>query len=1229
MPNSPTSSNPAVAVRAFLGSVLPDARLTDATVNSEYQPLLLMRTKHVMAAFAFANSDMRQSYEALYGSFKRYYAEQQGQWDALDLAFVFCVQLEAPQLDEFCSNVETDVYFCRKFVVPLATPVGPSLARLPFLPLTQLHGHSLRPPSAQTFLQQCDVPAVLAKFLVVQHERSPEGIVEDCTTGKFGEPRPLTPASTTSVAQPERLTMPVRLEKLEIKNFRAYRKPQAFALGADVTVLYGPNGFGKTSFFDAIDFAITGGIGRLESRRHSDFANTARHLDAGSEESTVSLTFRSKGAVRKITRSVSDRKQAVLDDRPTDRKAILAELTGGNIPATDRVENFVSLFRASHLFSQEQQELTKDFQDDCQLSAEIVSRMLAFEDYANAVIKAAKVRDVVQDVLASAIEEIRILTEQIVADTKELDRLGQTAKAHTNTEALDTELDTLRAKLATVGIAVTPAKPDTTMVRGWRAALESRHSQSRAATERLSILAKEVAGLPRTRTEIEATQQQLAQKEQSLKAAEEKRIATELVLQRAEQRLAEMTAKRVAAQARADLLGWVRNNQPGYARLLAQQREFSAELQRATEALAQLSQAEDKAVGELRSREVVVTQAADKLKTLRAKLAAVQALLETIPAWQVQRTRLSAVLKSEQAEINALELLRTEGRELAPQLAAVTAEEARLARQIAEADKNQSELRTLVSQLQGHVHTGTCPLCGEDHGSKDQLLQRIQKHVSADAASGARADLTGVREQAKKLSDRNVANKQKQQAADAQLAGLKNERFRLENEIAHFARAASTLGIVVENAGPTPAELVQALATRLQQEVADLGRLRQEAEITAEAARLAVVNAKNAVAAKKTEADERKAGLSRAEEESTRLRSDPRLTEVSLDIEPGQLAELEKLNINHVEGFKAEAAKAETEANQKKPELGMLRQEANSLKAQRAGLRTQLSNLQTTVTQITIRLQDLKLPVDTNEESMLALIAEQSRLQAQLLALRDATSSLELAMDAATTAAALTTLQRTVRNREKAVAQAAEKRARHLPWMKYFEEVSRLVSSQQNAAIANFTREYGPRTSVIQRRLRSVYGFDEIEIRSHESTISVRVKRHGEELRPTDYFSQSQQQTLLLGLFLTACSSQTWSAFSPVFLDDPVTHFDDLNTYAFLDLIVGLLESEVEQRQFIVSTCDEKLLQLARQKFRHLGERAKFYRFTSIGAEGPSVEETFCAGRNVDEFLGDAAAHRT
>lgn len=74
-------------------------------------------------------------------------------------------------------------------------------------------------------------------------------------------------------------------------------------------------------------------------------------------------------------------------------------------------------------------------------------------------------------------------------------------------------------------------------------------------------------------------------------------------------------------------------------------------------------------------------------------------------------------------------------------------------------------------------------------------------------------------------------------------------------------------------------------------------------------------------------------------------------------------------------------------------------------------------------------------------------------------------------------------------------------------------------------------------------------------------------------------------------------------------MDDPVTHFDDLNMYALLDLILGLRSSTEGARQFIISTCDEKLLQLARQKFKHMGDEAKFYSFSAIGVSGPMVSE--------------------
>lgn len=1196
------------SLRTYLESVLPDAKLTHATVDSAYQPLLLLQTKHVTAIFAFSNGDIRKSYDTLYGNFKNYYAEQQGRWDALDLAFVFCVPPDAPNLDHFCSYIETDVYFCRKFVVPLSLPLDASLARLPFLPLTPLHGRSPRPASAQTFLQQCGVPAVLARYLVVQHERGPERIVEDCINGEFDEPRVLTPVENAPVVQGDRTVDPVRLETVSIKNFRIYRKPQTFAVGADVTLLYGPNGFGKTSFFDAIDFAITGGIGRFERIREVNFPKTAQHLDSESEESVVSLSFRSKGAERKVTRSVSDRKHALLDDRPTDRKAILSELTGGNTPATDRVENFVSLFRATHLFSQEQQELTKDFQDDC-LSAQIVSRMLAFEDYANAVSKAAKIHEVLQTAIANANAEIREITEQIADEKRELDRLGQTAKAHTNVEALNTEIEALRGKLSAAGISVTPQPPNAAIVRGWRASLEARHAESQSRISRLSTLAKDAGGLPRMRSDLASLQQQLVQKEQALGVAEEKRIAAESALQHAEQRLVGMNVKCAETQARANLLEWVRATKPVYVQLLEKQRTLNDELNRTTDALAQHRTTEEKAANDLRAQEILATLAAEKLKTKHVELAAAQSLNESIASWQINLARLAVVVESEQAAVKSLESLRAEEHELSPQVAAVVAEEARMSRQIMEVDKSQSELKNLLSQLQGHVRTGTCPLCGEDHGSKDELIRRIQKHISADAASGVRVDVTGVREQANQLAERLASNKQKQLVTETQLTDMRRERARLDAEIDLFANSAGNLGIVLEASDQTPAEQLQSRHNQLQREIGELNRQIQEVSVAREVTRAGLANTKALLVAQAAEIIDKKAALVRLQEEATRLRDDPRLTQASLDIGDEQLAEGERLNREHMTGFKTEVVKAQTEVAQKNPEVNALRHESTSLKALLTTLRTQLTNLQKTVTQITARIEESKLPADASEEMLLSLIAEESRAQAQFLTLRDSASNIEMAIDAATTAAALTRLQQNVRDKEKTVATAVLERDRRQPWLKYFEELARLVSSHQNEATENFTREYGPRTSVIQRRLRSVYGFDDIEIRSRESAISVRVKRHGEELRPTDYFSQSQQQTLLLGLFLTACSSQTWSAFSPVFLDDPVTHFDDLNTYALLDLIVGLLESDFGKRQFIISTCDEKLLQLARQKFRHLGERAKFYRFSAISADGPVVNE--------------------
>lgn len=57
--------------------------------------------------------------------------------------------------------------------------------------------------------------------------------------------------------------------ELIIKNFKVFKSLHLRIDGAQLTVLDGPNGFGKTSLFDALELLFMGGV-----RRYQDIENT-------------------------------------------------------------------------------------------------------------------------------------------------------------------------------------------------------------------------------------------------------------------------------------------------------------------------------------------------------------------------------------------------------------------------------------------------------------------------------------------------------------------------------------------------------------------------------------------------------------------------------------------------------------------------------------------------------------------------------------------------------------------------------------------------------------------------------------------------------------------------------------------------------------------------------------------------------------------------------------------
>ncbi len=68
---------------------------------------------------------------------------------------------------------------------------------------------------------------------------------------------------------------PLYLWRIEISNFRAYGDHFSLSMpGPGVTILTGPDGLGKSTFFESIEWALTGRVRRLE-------ALTQKGLDRG------------------------------------------------------------------------------------------------------------------------------------------------------------------------------------------------------------------------------------------------------------------------------------------------------------------------------------------------------------------------------------------------------------------------------------------------------------------------------------------------------------------------------------------------------------------------------------------------------------------------------------------------------------------------------------------------------------------------------------------------------------------------------------------------------------------------------------------------------------------------------------------------------------------------------------------------------------------------------------
>ncbi|OEH85574.1 hypothetical protein BHU72_01890 [Desulfuribacillus stibiiarsenatis] len=158
-----------------------------------------------------------------------------------------------------------------------------------------------------------------------------------------------------------------KIKEVNIEAFRAYENLQNFDFVhkesgnvADLVVIYAPNGYGKTSFFDAIEWAVTDEIGRFKSTKaikqevDSEKGDILKNRKSNALQGSVQIVSESDSVFEKKTKKRTGNMKS--DYKPGDLEAIPHELQGildekntfctTNMLAHDKITNFLHSYTA-------------------------------------------------------------------------------------------------------------------------------------------------------------------------------------------------------------------------------------------------------------------------------------------------------------------------------------------------------------------------------------------------------------------------------------------------------------------------------------------------------------------------------------------------------------------------------------------------------------------------------------------------------------------------------------------------------------------------------------------------------------------------------------------------------------------------------------------------------------------------------------------------------------------
>lgn len=1188
----------------------------------DLEDLLLLDWRSDIAGFALVGEKAKPSYEKAYLHFKSLYRDNKNAWDKRSLSFILCRMDDSVDKDSFFSLVESDPYFCRKYVIRYSenpAALVKEIGRLPFLPLPRVGDSSfVRAPSAKQVLHALDFSADFSRALVESGKRSAKTLAADIKRDALSFP-----SFSASDVEPLEKLAPVeaarrtRVKSLKVEAFRAYRNSETFDLSAPITVLYGQNGLGKTSLFDAIDFACTGKIGRLfryDQRSPEEFAKLATHLDRDAAESHVRIeldrTEDEGHSVEWAQRSVTDWNYAWIEKTRYDRRKFLQHLTGVSAEEGETnlsVKQLESLFRATHLFGQDDQELLLQFRRKSVIPNDLFSRMLALDDYTEAINKTSELEKELKkwaQATANRVKECRAALSDAESQRTELQAKLSASDMSGTLSDLWREIRTLATSL---GISTPDATPDPQSARELvsiaereRESLIERRSDLAEVIRDLKSFESETAAEKADAAELERIRKQIEEVSESQRKLRQERQASQVLLKSKEKELARISS-------RLESIAQCRKLEDEKAKIAAKLTEADRQVATSEQALKKSQKSAKTKAASTQNLTKRITECHKRLRALQEKMKVDAAALAQLKEHAGLHAREKDIFQKLKDGAAVLESSKVEQKSLQEQHEKQVKEVAELSAKYEGATAQEEELSKLLDSLQRFVRDCECPACGADFDSNESVIAAIgarkgkrSEEINKVSASlnAARTKLEDVAAKLKKCGSENAIRERDARELQRQLDDTAARRRAIEADLLKHGSIES-----LDNAEAMLTEEIDAAKRQeleLEKELEGQERTKSELETEQANERLEIEGQESKLIQNRNAEKELRATLEECMSAITRQASSLAQGEgeqLSLD-------EFEREQKQRRELLKEEIKKTSDLITSQDTELKALGEREDSCREMQEPLNARMKERDRLFNKVRGLCTKIRIEYPPTEAKCQELEDELAKSETSVGALIVKLNNLIAALEIAELRQALQKGQKAVESLKSELKGLEEERRSSSANRKAAEKVEAILSDYRKDAFSGHIETYGPLISVLQQRLRSVFGFSNVSLEAIEDGVLVQVGWRDQRVKPVDYFSDSQKQILALSVFLGSCLRQNWSGFTPILLDDPITHCDDFNAHAFVELLRGLTATEPDRWQFVISTCEERLYSLMRRKFTE----AKFYHFKGMEREGPIVE---------------------